>query len=48
MIECENCGSAVTEQYVRVFTPTDYDQPRACPSCPNLKREPDGTVREKR
>lgn len=38
MPECANCGSHVTEQYVRVFTPNEYDAPRACPNCEDMTR----------
>lgn len=46
MPECENCGSFVTEQYVRVFAPREMKTVRVCPKCPDLVREGDGTVRE--
>lgn len=48
MPECENCGHHVTEDYVRVFTPPQYDGPRCCPECDDMIRDPDGTVREAR
>lgn len=46
MPECQNCGSWVTEDYVRVFVPEEVHEPRACPHCPDMIRE-DGEVREK-
>jgi len=39
MIECQNCGSEVTERYAKVFTPGDVDQPRVCPHCPDKIRD---------
>ena len=45
MAECKNCGAFVTEQYVRVFAPTDMDTVRACPNCPDMVRN-NGDVRE--
>jgi len=45
MPTCHNCGAHVTERYVRVFTPVDVDQPRACPHCEDKTRS-DGKVRE--
>jgi hypothetical protein len=42
MPECQNCGSHVTERYVRVFTPGEYDAPRVCPSCEDMTRGADG------
>jgi hypothetical protein len=41
----ENCGGFVTEQYVRVFAPSEMDSVRICPNCPDLLRE-NGKVRE--
>lgn len=38
MPECESCGSFVTADYVRVFTPEELDKPRACPHCPDKVR----------
>ena len=38
MLHCQNCGSAVTERYARVFTPPGIDRPRTCPHCDNLVR----------
>lgn len=38
MPTCDNCESFVTAQYVKVFTPPDVDQPRACPRCPDKVR----------
>lgn len=45
MPECQNCGAHVTERYARVFTPTEHDAPRVCPSCEDMIREKGG-VRE--
>ncbi len=45
MPECQNCGSFVTQQYVKVFAPTGMSQPRVCPACPDKVRE-GGDVRE--
>jgi len=39
MPECQNCGSFVTERYVRVFAPDGMDHPRACPACPDKVRD---------
>ncbi|GAA0471945.1 hypothetical protein GCM10008985_30930 [Halococcus dombrowskii] len=39
MPECLNCGEFVTEQYVRVFAPTEMGTVRVCPSCPDMIRE---------
>jgi hypothetical protein len=39
MPECGNCGEFVTEQYVRVFAPSDMDTVRVCPRCPDMVRE---------
>lgn len=47
MPNCGNCGSFVTAQYARVFTPNDVEQPRVCPNCEDIIR--DGSdVREAR
>lgn len=46
--KCQNCGAVVTKDYARVFTPNDVDEPRCCPSCPDMIRDFDGTVREAR
>lgn len=47
MPECQNCGSFVTQNYVRVFAPQDNDDPRVCPHCEDMMR--DGSeVREAR
>ncbi|WP_443984560.1 DUF7563 family protein [Halorientalis marina] len=48
MPECDNCGSHVTENYVRVFVPSGVDRPKACPSCPDMKRDGSGRAREKK
>ncbi len=50
MPNCQNCGSHVTEQYVRVFEPREYemgDGPRACPNCEDIKRT-GSEIRKKR
>ncbi|MEF8774279.1 MAG: hypothetical protein V5A37_06135 [Halobacteriales archaeon] len=39
MKQCGNCGSTITEQYVRVFAPTDRDTVRVCPYCEDLVRD---------
>jgi NAD-dependent SIR2 family protein deacetylase len=47
MPECQNCGSFVTEAYVRVFAPNGMDKPRVCPNCEDLVRD-GNDVREAR
>jgi hypothetical protein len=47
MPECANCGGIVSAQYARVFTPSDVEQPRACPNCPDKIRD-NGTIRDAR
>jgi hypothetical protein len=47
MPECENCGSFVTVEYVRVFAPDEMDNPRVCPNCEDKVRDGSG-VREAR
>jgi len=47
MPECQNCGAFVTEQYVRVFTPTGNAGPRVCPYCEDKLRD-GATVRDAR
>lgn len=47
MPNCRNCGSFVTQSYVRVFAPDDLDTVRVCPECPDMVRE-GGEVREAR
>lgn len=39
MPTCQNCGSFVTEAYVRVFTPDHLDDPRVCPNCEDMVRD---------
>ncbi|WP_199243758.1 MULTISPECIES: DUF7563 family protein [Haloplanus] len=39
MPKCDNCESVVTEQYVRVFSPTHLDTVRVCPRCEDLVRD---------
>lgn len=45
MPECRNCGAFVTDDYVRVFEPTDADDPECCPSCEDMVRV-NGIARE--
>lgn len=47
MPECQNCGSAVTARYVRVFAPPDEPTVRVCPNCDDIIRERGG-IREAR
>lgn len=47
-VTCQNCGSTVTRDYARVFSPDNVDGVRTCPDCPDLIREGDGTLRKKR
>ncbi len=47
MPTCQNCGSFVTTDYVRVFTPNKVDRPRVCPACEDLVRD-GADVREAR
>lgn len=47
MPECQNCGSFVSVDYVRVFAPDDHDQPRVCPYCPDKIRD-GASIREAR
>lgn len=38
-IECANCGSHVTDDYARVFSPEDDpDEVACCPYCPDKIR----------
>lgn len=39
MPTCANCGSFVTERYVRVFAPPDETAARVCPSCEDMVRD---------
>lgn len=39
MPKCQNCGSFVTKQYVRVFTPPKVEEPRVCPECEDVVRD---------
>lgn len=39
MPECQNCGSFVTDEYVRVFAPEGHNNPRVCPSCEDKLRD---------
>jgi NAD-dependent SIR2 family protein deacetylase len=47
MPECQNCGSFVTTDYARVFTPNGADHPRVCPRCEDKIRD-GADVREAR
>jgi hypothetical protein len=47
MATCENCGSFVTVQYVRVFAPGNRNSVRVCPACEDRVRD-GGDVREAR
>ncbi|ESS07470.1 MAG: hypothetical protein A07HB70_00009 [uncultured archaeon A07HB70] len=47
MPKCQNCGSFVTEAYVRVFAPNGMERPRVCPNCEDLVRD-GNDVREAR
>jgi len=47
MPECQNCGSHVTDVYVRGFTPDTVEDPRVCPNCEDMTRDRNG-VRETR
>ncbi|MFD1515261.1 DUF7563 family protein [Halomarina rubra] len=39
MSDCDNCGSFVTEAYVRVFAPEGMETVRVCPNCENKLRD---------
>ncbi|MFD1684813.1 DUF7563 family protein [Halobellus litoreus] len=39
MPECENCGSFVSRDYVRVFAPDGFENARVCPHCEDAIRE---------
>jgi NAD-dependent SIR2 family protein deacetylase len=47
MPECQNCGSFVTTEYVRVFAPNGEQHPRVCPRCEDMVRD-GNDVREAR
>ncbi|WP_327050955.1 DUF7563 family protein [Halomicrococcus gelatinilyticus] len=47
MPECKNCGTFVTADYARVFTPQGVDEPRVCPECEDKIRD-GADVREAR
>jgi len=47
MARCLNCGSYVSEQYVKVFAPDDLDGVRVCPDCEDVVRD-GAEVREAR
>jgi hypothetical protein len=44
-VRCDNCGTAVSDRYVRVAVPPELDAPRVCPHCPDRVRGPDGRAR---
>ena len=49
MPECRNCGSHVTEDYVRVFSrDPDGETVDVCPECPDKIRGSHGEVRDAR
>jgi NAD-dependent SIR2 family protein deacetylase len=39
MPDCNNCGTFVSRQYVRVFAPPSMDTVRVCPSCEDILRD---------
>ncbi|WP_449405149.1 DUF7563 family protein [Halocatena pleomorpha] len=39
MPECQNCGSFVTDAYVRVFAPNGMESVRVCPNCEDKLRD---------
>jgi hypothetical protein len=45
MPACDNCGGFVTENYVRVFSPSELKTVRVCPNCEDRIRD-GGEVRE--
>jgi hypothetical protein len=45
MPECGNCGSHVTERYVKVFVPDGISKPRACPECDKVRDGADVRMR---
>jgi NAD-dependent SIR2 family protein deacetylase len=47
MPECQNCGSFVSRDYVRVFAPEGFEDARVCPQCEDAIRE-GAAVREAR
>jgi hypothetical protein len=47
MPECQNCGSFVSRDYVRVFAPEGLEDARVCPRCEDAIRE-GASVREAR
>ncbi|SFL23580.1 hypothetical protein SAMN04487950_2969 [Halogranum rubrum] len=47
MPECQNCGSFVTVDYVRVFAPDGLEHPRVCPRCEDMIRD-GGSIRQAR
>ncbi|ERG92669.1 MAG: hypothetical protein J07HQW1_02714 [Haloquadratum walsbyi J07HQW1] len=47
MPKCQNCGSFVSRDYVRVFAPEGLTDVRVCPQCEDVIRE-GAEVREAR
>lgn len=45
---CQNCGAKLPSGYGDVMEPDGVDQVRCCPNCPDLIRDPDGNIREKK
>lgn len=39
MPHCANCDSFVTEQYVKVFAPSEMNTVRVCPNCEDMLRD---------
>lgn len=39
MAKCRNCGSHVTERYIRVQCADEDEDPPACPQCPYKRME---------
>ena len=48
MPECGNCGSFVTEDYVRTMSRRDSETVEVCPWCPDQKRDARNRPREAR
>jgi len=46
MPTCANCGSWVSDDYVRVFERRGAETTDCCPRCPDLIRDPTGSPRE--
>lgn len=47
-IHCQNCGAQVSKTYARVRARNPDDGPRACPQCPDIIWDTDGTIRDAR